>query len=353
MDLSTNYMGIQLTNPFIVSASTMTGDIDSVIECWQAGAGAIVLKSLFEEEIATEANKLSKNADDYSGYSEAYDYLQGYGKALGPQGYLELVKEAKRKTDIPILASLNCVSNNSWGEYAQKLEASGADGIELNIAIMPHSIKQDGTDIIDDYLRIVREVKDKVGIPVAVKVGPYFTSFGNFADRIATERHEAPAYSVGWLGKDRTDGKISWKGVDAIVLFNRFYQLDIDIDQKTLTQGISYSSQAELSHSLRWISILAGKVGCDLVCNTGIHDGRDAIKALLAGAKAVEVCSTLFLNGLCKIEEMKMQLETWMTNNNYHTLADFRGLVSHSISKTPEEFERLQYVKLFVGMEKS
>ncbi len=353
MDLSTNYMGIQLKNPFIVSASTLTGDIDSVVECANAGAGAIVLKSLFEEEIAAEIDALSQNAENYSGYGEAYEYLQGYGQALGPQGYLDLVEEAKQKTDIPIIASLNCVSDNSWGDYAQKLEASGADGVELNIAIMPHSIKQDGTDIIDDYLRIVREVKDKVNIPVAVKVGPYFTSFGNFADRIATERHEAPAYSVGWLGKDTADGKVSWKGVDAIVLFNRFYQLDIDIDQKSLTQGISYSSPAELSLSLRWISLLAGKVGCDLVCNTGIHEGHDAIKALLAGAKAVEVCSTLFLNGVGQIEKMKQRLMSWMQKNDYRTIADFRGLVSQSLSKNPEDFERLQYVKLFVGMQKS
>ncbi len=352
MDLSTSYMGLQLKNPFVVSASTLTGDVDSIIECANAGAGAIVLKSLFEEEIAAEIDALSQNADDYSGYGEAYDYLQGYGQALGPQGYLDLVKEAKQKTDIPIIASLNCVSNNSWGDYAKKLEAAGADGLELNIGLMPNSIKQDGTDIIDTYLRIVYEVKEQVSIPVAVKVGPYFTSFGNFADRIATERHEAPAYSVGWMGKDTQAGKVTWKGVDAIVLFNRFYKLDIDIDTKSLTQGVSYSTPAELSHSLRWTSLLAGKIGCDLACNTGIHDGRDAIKALLAGAKVVELCSTLFINGLGQIGVMQQQLCDWMSKNEYSKLCDFRGLVSQTVSKNPEEFERLQYVKLFVGMEK-
>jgi dihydroorotate dehydrogenase (fumarate) len=351
MDISTRYMGIELKNPFVASASSLTGTIESVRRCAKAGAGAIVLKSLFEEQIAAETDQLSESVEEYSGYGEALDYIRGYGMELGPREYLNLVSESKNLTDVPIIASLNCITSNSWGGYAKKLEAAGADGLELNISIMPNSIKQDGTDIIDAYLRIVYEVKQRVKIPVAVKVGSSFTSFGNFADRLATERHEAPAYSVGWMGKDTEPGAITWKGVDALVLFNRFYKFDIDIQSKQLVHGQVYSTQSEISDSLRWISLLAGKISCDLACNTGVHDGRDAAKALLAGAQVVEFCSTLFINGLPQISTMIQQLCTWMEQNNYEKLSDFRGLLSQNRSKAPEDYERQQYIKTFVGLE--
>jgi dihydroorotate dehydrogenase (fumarate) len=344
-------MGIKLKNPFVVSASILTGNVDSVRRCAEAGAGAIVLKSLFEEQITAETNQLSKSMEDYSGYGEAYDYIQGYGMELGPREYLELVREAKAQTEIPIIASLNCISSNSWGDYSKKLEAAGADALELNISIMPNKTKQDGTDVIDTYLRIVYEVKQKVNIPVAIKVGSFFTSFANFADRVATDRHEAPAYSVGWMGKDTQHGAITWKGVDAMVLFNRFYQFDIDIDNKQLIHGQTYSAPHEISNSLRWISLLSGKISCDLACNTGVHNGQDTVKALLAGAQVVEFCSTLFINGLPQIATMSQQLCTWMEENNYEKLSDFRGLLSQKNSKTPEDHERLQYIKTFVGLE--
>lgn len=351
IDISTSYMGLPLKNPFVVASSSLTGQIESVRRCAEAGAGAIVLKSLFEEQIAAETRALSDHADDYSGYGEAYDYLQGYGMELGPQQYLELVSAAKKSVDVPIIASMNCVIGGRWGDYALKLENAGADAIELNISIMPDSSKQAGPEIVDSYLRILHEVKQRVSIPIAVKVGPYFTSFANFADRIANDRAEAPAYSVGWLGKDKEMGKITWKGADALVLFNRFYKLDIDIEKMQLVHGQPYSTPSEISYSLRWLSLLAGKVDCDLVGNTGIHDGHDAVKALLAGAKVVQVCSTLFVNGLQQIGTMEEQLTNWMDKHDYSTLCDFRGLLSQVKSDTPEDYERLQYIKLFVGLD--
>jgi dihydroorotate dehydrogenase (fumarate) len=344
-------MGMELKNPFVVSACSLTGDIESVRRCAEAGAGAIVLRSLFEEQITAETEQLSKDIEDYSGYGEAYDYIQGYGMELGPREYLTLVSEAKKQTPVPIIASLNCISSNSWGDYAKKLELAGADGLELNISIMPQSIKQDGTDIIDAYLRIIYKVKQMVNIPVAIKVGPHFTSFGNFADRIATARHKAPAYSVGWMGRDTEPGAVTWQGVDALVLFNRFYKLDIDIDSKELIHGQPYSTAAEISDSLRWISLLTGKIGCDLACNTGVHDGRDAIKAFLTGAKIVEICSTLLINGLDQIGVMQHQLCNWMEQNSYTRLSDFRGLLSQNKSRTPEEYERLQYIKIVANID--
>lgn len=351
IDISTSYMGIQLKNPFVVASSSLTGQVESVRRCAEAGAGAIVLKSLFEEQIEAETNELSENAALHSSHGEAYDYLQGYGMELGPQQYLELVSDSKKAVDVPIIASLNCSVGGRWSDYAVKLENAGADAIELNISIMPNNSKQIGPDIVDQYLRIIYEVKKKVSIPVAVKVGPYFTSFANIADRFANERAEAPAYSVGWLGKDKEVGKITWQGADSLVLFNRFYKLDIDIDKMCLVHGQPYSSPNEINYSLRWLSLLAGKVNCDLVGNTGIHDGHDAVKALLAGAKVVQFCSTLFVNGLQQIGLMEEQLKAWMEKHEFENLCDFRGLLSQAKSDTPEDYERLQYIKLFVGME--
>ncbi len=349
-DLSTTYMGIPLRNPIIVASSSLAGNLEGVKKCAAAGAGAVVLKSLFEEQIAAETNQLNQYSD-YSGRVEAYEYIQGYGMELGPQDYLKLVSEAKREVDIPIIASLNCISHKRWADYAIKLETAGADAIELNVGLMPTHAKQQGPEVVDEYFRILHDVKSRVKIPVAMKVGPYFTSFANFADRLSHDRVEAPAYSVGWFGQNKEAGKTTWQGVDGLVLFNRYYKFDIDIDKKELVHGNPYSSREEIHYSLRWLSLLAGKVGCDLAGNTGIHDGRDAIKALLAGARVVQVCSTLYINGLEQIGKMLEQIEAWMQEHGHNKLEDFRGQLSQARSKNPGDYERLQYIKLFVGLE--
>jgi dihydroorotate dehydrogenase (fumarate) len=349
-DLSTSYMGLPLRNPIVVSSSGLTGTLKGICKCAAAGAGAIVLKSLFEEQIAAEINQLNQYAD-ISGHGEAYEYIQGYGVELGPQEYLQLVSDAKAAVDIPIIASLNCVSSERWADYAKKLEQAGADAIELNVGLMPTHAKQAGPAVVDEYFRILHKVKAQVKIPVAMKVGPYFTSFANFADRLSHDRAEAPAYSVGWFGKNQEVGKTTWQGVDAMVLFNRYYRFDIDIDKLELKHGMTYSSPAENHYSLRWLSLLSGRVGCDLAGNTGIHDGRDAVKAILAGATVVQICSTLYLNGLKQINIIQQQIQDWMAEHGHENLSDFRGKLSQARSQNPEKHERLQYIKLFVGIE--
>ncbi len=299
-DLSTSYLGIPLNNPIIVASSSMTGNLEGVRKCAAAGAGALVLKSLFEEQILAETAQLSRYAET-SEHGEAYEYLQGYGIELGPKDYLQLVKDAKKEVEIPIIASLNCISSERWDNYAKQLELAGADAIELNVGLMPTHAKQAGPKVLEQYFKILHDVKTKVKIPIAMKVGPYFTSFAHFADRLSHDRAEAPPFAAGRLGMTREEGKITWQGVDGLVLFNRFYKFDIDIDKLELVHGNPYSTPAEIHYTLRWLSLLTGKVGCDLAGNTGIHDGRDAIKAILAGAKVVQVCSSLYLNGLEQI----------------------------------------------------
>jgi dihydroorotate dehydrogenase (fumarate) len=347
-DLTTTYMGLTLRNPIVVSSSGLTGTLKGVVKCAEAGAGAIVLKSLFEEQIAAETGALGRFADA-AAPGEGADYLQSYGMALGPRDYLKLVREAKQAVAVPIIASLNCTSHEHWIDYAVQLAGAGADALELNVALMPTQAHLEGATVEEHYYRILQEVKARVAIPVALKVGPFFSALAHVADRLSHDRAEAPAFTVGWFGPSTTPGKTVWRGADALVLFNRFFPFDIDIERLQPATGSPYSTPAEIHTSLRWISILAGRVGCDLAAATGIHDGRDAVKQLLAGATVVQVCSTLYQNGLGRIGQMLGQIEDWMQAHGFVTLAEFRGRLSQLRSERPASHERLQYVRLLGG----
>ena len=348
IDLSASYMGLPLKNPLIVASCSLTGSVDGIKQCAEAGAGAVVLRSLFEEQIKGDISSLSRHARDYPGYGEAFQYLQSYATAFGPHQYLHLVKEAKKAVSIPVIASLNCVSSDSWAAYAHQLQEVGADAIELNVSIMPTDPSRSCDHIIGDYLNILRQVKEQVNLPVALKIGPYFTSFANVVERLTHDRAKAPAYSVGWMGKHLQVGETTWLGADALVLFNRYYQFDIDIDSQQLHPASHYSTPTEMSDMLRWLSLLFGKADCDLAASTGIHDGTHVVKALLAGATVTQLCSTLYLHGLEQIAIIEKQLRQWMERNNYSRLDDFRGRLSQKASSTPKAHERIQYMKLFM-----
>ncbi|WP_429886039.1 dihydroorotate dehydrogenase-like protein [Geoalkalibacter halelectricus] len=349
-DLSTNYMGLKLSNPLIVASSSLTGSVEGVKRCAAAGAAAVVLKSLFEEQIEAETAALSGYAD-YAGHCEAGEYLQNFGAELGPREYLKLVEDAKRAVQVPVIASLNCYTDKSWVDYARKLEAAGADAIELNIALLPVGTRQPCSAVEETCLRIVHDVKSLVRIPVAVKIGPYFSSLAHFARKLCNDVMEGPEFSVGWCGPGATTKTTRWRGADGLVLFNRFYQFDIDIERLTTTAGNPYSTPAEMHTALRWISLLAGRVDAHLAATTGIHDGSDAVKQLLAGAHVLQLCSTLYENGLGRIEEILAQIGAWMQAQGFEKLDEFRGHLSQARSKQPKEYERLQYIKLFVGIE--
>jgi len=349
-DLTTRYMGLSLKNPLVAASSSLTGNLDGIKRCAAAGAGAIVLKSLFEEQIKAETDALSNFADSpYAG--EAAEYLQGYGMDLGPREYLQLVKDAKDAVDVPIIASLNCVSNERWSDYALKLQNAGADAIELNVALMPTSGKFESAEIENRYFQILHDVKSRVEIPVAMKIGPYFTAFAHFATQLCQDLAEAPPFTVGWCGPGESGGKIVWRGADALVLFNRFYQFDIDVDSLELKAGNPYSDKSEIHTSLRWISMLHGRVDADLAATTGVHDGRGAAKQLLAGAQVVQLCSTLYRHGVEQIGVIRDELCDWMRDKGFESLDQVRGRLSQTRSQHPESFERLQYIKLFVGID--
>jgi len=349
-DLTTSYMGLSLKNPLVVGSSSLTGSLDGVKKCAAAGAGAIILKSLFEEQIQAETDALGSFADSPYG-GEAAEYLQGYGMDLGPREYLQLVKDSKAAVDVPVIASLNCVSNERWSEYAVKLQNAGADAIELNVAIMPTSGKFEGVEIERRYFQILHDVKSRVEIPVAMKIGPYFTAFARFATQLCQDLAEAPPFTVGWCGPGDTGGKITWRGADALVLFNRFYQFDIDVDAMELKAGNPYSQSSEIHTALRWISMLHGRVDADLAATTGVHGGRDVAKQLLAGAQVVQLCSTLYRHGVEQIGVIRDELCDWMREKGFASINEVRGKLSQARSEHPESFERLQYIKLFVGIE--
>jgi dihydroorotate dehydrogenase (fumarate) len=318
-NLSTVYMSLELKNPLIVSSCDFTSDIEQIKKCEEEGAGAVVLKSLFEEQIETETEELIGESW-LPDHTEAFEYVRGMSMANGPSTYLNLIKKAKEVTAIPIIASLNCVSSRWWIDYAKQLELSGADALELNISLLPSDLKRSSEEIEQIYIEIIEKVIEEINLPVAVKVGPYFTSTARILDIF------------------------SKKGIKALVLFNRFYQLDIDIENLTLTGGNPLSSPDEMSNNLRWIALLSGRVSCDFAATTGIYTGIDVIKQILAGAKAVEICSALYKNGLGYIGKILEDIEKWMDEHNYKNIDEFRGKLSKKEEDKTELYERLQYI---------
>ncbi len=321
MDLSTKYLGLTLKNPVIVSSSKLTGTISNIKACAKAGAGAVVLKSLFEEQITARAKQKTMGNEMYFWYPEADEYVTGLGKEAGLEEYLEFVREAKKSVDIPIIASINCVSPIEWPKYAAKIQEAGADALELNIAIFPFDRQVTSLQIEDTYVEIVKEVKKYVSIPVSVKIGPYFTNVLNISYRLA----EA--------------------GADALVLFNRFYNPDVDIANMRVVADNVYSSPDEKSIPLRWIALLsANGIPCELAASTGIHYSIGVAKQLLAGASVTQICTTLYQNGIPYIREIVAGLEDWMKKHKFNTIEDFRGKLNKN-SEISAGFERLQYLK--------
>jgi dihydroorotate dehydrogenase (fumarate) len=325
-DLETTYMGLELKNPLVVASCGLTKNSDGVRKCEDAGAGAVVLKSLFEEQVIAEM-KNQKQYATAAWHPEALDYVEGMGIGLGPREYLEVIREVKKALSIPVIASLNCVSPTVWTDYAKRMAAEGADAIELNLAVMPSDPKRTGSEIEKTYFDFLADATSKVDVPIAVKIGPFFTSIA----RMALE--------------------LSRRGVSALVLFNRFYQIDIDVERVELSSGITLSTPKEINLPLRWVSLLSGRVECDIAASTGIHDAHGVVKMLLAGATVTQLCSTLYLNGLESIGQILDDLETWMKEHGFESVGAVRGKLSSMNSENPELYERIQYIKAFVGVE--
>ncbi len=328
-DLSTNYMGFKLRNPIIAGSSGLNKTVENLIKLEKSGAAAVVLKSLFEEQIMHEVSKAMKhpeNAESYA-YPEAQDYIGNYTREKDLGEYLRLIEDGKKSVTIPIIASINCVSSAEWISFAKKIENAGADGLELNIFILPSDTKRDSDQNEQIYFDIVMEVMRQVSIPVAVKISYYFSSLA------------------------KTALKLSWTGIAGMVLFNRFFSPDINIDKFEVTPTHVFSSPDEIATSLRWVAMLSDKLHCDIAASTGVHDGEGVVKQLLAGAKAVQVASTLYKNGFEQIGKMTAFIESWMDKHNFATTEDFVGKLSLKAAENAASYERVQFMKHFSGIE--
>lgn len=320
MNLSTVYMSLKLRNPVVVGSSGLTGSVEKVKQCADAGAGAVVLKSVFEEQIEAELGHMSVE----NWYPEAFDYIGTYGMHNALEKYLELLEGARKETEIPVIPSIHCFGTGKWVEFAKKLENAGASAIELNAFILPSDPRRTGRENENVILDIASDVKSRVSIPVAVKIGSHFSSVSSFVKEL-----------------DAT-------GVEAVVVFNRFFNIDMDIDNLKIVDGTPFSSPDETQTVLRWVSMLSPLLSCDVCSTTGIHDGAAVVKHLLAGASAVQVSSAIYNGGMKTIAEMLGFLSGWMKEHNYRAIEDFRGRLSSSKSGNPAEFRRVQFMKASV-----
>ena len=326
-DLSTSYMGLALRSPIIAGSSGLTSTIENIEILSKQGAGAVVLKSLFEEQINSAINKTYQEADSNYGYPEALDYISHYTRAADLENYLNLIREAKSKVDIPIIASINCVSASEWITFAKNIQDAGADALELNIFILPSDPRRKSEQHEQIYFEILQSVMKQVKIPVAAKISYYFSGLTNIALQL------------------------SWTGIKGLVLFNRYYSPDIDIDKFEVTSGNVFSAPAENALTLRWVAMLSDKIQCDIAASTGIHDGKCVIKQLLAGAKAVQVASVLYQRGFEQIGKMSREMESWMDKHEFRTTGDFIGKMSYRGAENPAAYERVQFMKHFAGIE--
>ncbi len=325
-DLRTRYLGFELAHPLMVGASPIVDDLDLVRRCVDAGAAAIVMHSLFEEQIEFEGS--TRDAIDAHGesFAESTSFLPRADEfVLGPDAYLERIRKLKSILDVPVIASLNGVSDSGWLHYAKLIEEAGADALELNVYSVAHDPRRDSTAIERDLVQMVEHVVRETHLPVAVKLSPFWTSIANLATRLEKA------------------------GAKGLVLFNRFYQPDLDVEQLDVALRLELSDPSELLLRLRWLALLSGRVELSLACSGGVHSSLDALKAVMAGADGVQLVSSILKYGPSHIATLRSQLERWLDEHEYSALREARGSLNLSRSPRPELYERGNYVKILQG----
>jgi len=325
MDLSTTYLGMKLKNPIVPSASPLSRTLSSIRQLEDAGAAAVVLYSLFEEELNQESRTLDRYlTEGTESYAEALSYFPeapSYDN-IGPDSYLEHIHRAKKAVDIPIIASLNGVSTGGWIKFAKQIEGAGADALELNVYYLPTSLDLTGGEVEQIYIDILRDVKAEINIPVAMKLSPYFSATANMMNRLVQN------------------------GADGLVLFNRFYQPDLDLENLEVTPHLVLSSSVEMRLPMRWIAILYGRLNVDFALTSGVHTSDDALKAVAAGANVVQMASELLKNGSGRIGEILAEMSDWLYENEYESMDVLKGSLSQINVDFPAAFERANYLEI-------
>jgi dihydroorotate dehydrogenase (fumarate) len=322
--LTTNYLGITLKSPLIVSSSRLTSTIESLKEAEENGAGAVVLKSLFEEQINYHISSLPNSP----GYPEADDYISYYTKSHSVDEYLGLIRTAKKRLGIPVIPSINCFSSKGWTDFAKNIADSGADAIEINVFFMPLDRKKSSADSEKIYFELIEKLKTAIKIPIALKIGYRFSNILYMIDQFYM------------------------RGIEGVVMFNRFYEPDIDIKRMEIIPASIFSSASERRYVLRWIAMASAQdIKIDISATTGVYSGEDAVRYLLAGADTVQVCSVLYQKGMPFLKTMNRQIKEWMAKNNFKSINDFRGKLNWLNYEKPAIFERTQFMKYFSSVD--
>ena len=324
VDLSTTYLGLKLKNPIVASSSPLTQKPETARELEAAGVSAVIMHSLFEEQIIHESIKLHNDlVRGAESYAEALDYLPEYGQySIGPEKYLETLRNVKRAIQVPVLGSLNGVSTGGWIDYAQKIQDAGADALELNIYYLPTDVDLTSTELEDTYITLISDIRRRVQIPIAVKLSPFFTALPNFARRLAAA------------------------GANGLVLFNRFYQPDFDLEALEVVPNLVLSTSDEMRMPLRWIAILYGRIQADFALTGGVHTGQDVLKAMMAGACVTNIASEFMQRGPGRVTAILNEISDWMESHEYHSIAQMKGSMSQKAVADPASFERANYMKV-------
>jgi dihydroorotate dehydrogenase (fumarate) len=328
MKMHSTYMGMDLNSPIVVSACTLSEKTDNILKMEDYGAGAVVMFSLFEEQIRKEELKFKKiiSSTTYS-FAEAMDYFPDADDYnIGSEEYLESIRIAKERVKIPIIGSLNGITTEGWVDYSKLIEQAGADALEVNIFFIPGDIAMSSSEVEHRYLNIIQAIKQSIKIPVAVKLNPYFSATGNMALRMKNS------------------------GADALVLFNRFYQPDFDINELVIKTDLHYSESSEIRLPLLWIAMLYGKVNLSLAATTGVQSAVEVIKYILAGADVVMTASSLYKNGLGYLKTMNKELQDWMYMMGFDNVNAFKGIMSQKNISDPTAYERANYIKILEGV---
>ena len=326
MDTTTNFMGLKIKSPVVVGSCGLTSDLDTLKKIEQAGAGAVILKSVFEEQILQEMANSVNFSFDFGFSPETYDYVVSHTQEQSLDKYVNLIKNAKAELSIPVIASVNCVSASQWISFAGKMEQAGADGVELNMFILPSDVNLTTDDVERFYEDVIQSMKRALSIPISIKISSYFSSLARFAQ------------------------KISWMGISNLHVFNRFAGQDINIDKMSVEPSNVFSSPSDLPNVIRWTAILSNIVHCPLTAGGGVHKPDDVIKLLLAGASTVQVVSAVYEQGVEFISEANARLVQWMEEKGFKNIDEFKGKLAVRKNDNSSAFHRVQFMKYFAGI---
>lgn len=321
-DLTTHFLGLKLKNPVIAGSSGLTQSIENIQKIEKAGAGAVVLKSIFEEQILLETRE-ELSGSDYSVHPEAMDYLIRMTHEHSIGGYLDLIEKAKETVQIPVIANVNCLTGGEWAQFSQKIEAAGADALELNVLNIDYET-QSAAEIEENYLQIIEAVQSQISIPVAMKIGTLFSNLPQMIIRLGNQT-----------------------GLSGLTLFNRYWSPDIDVETRKIVAANPFSTPDEINVPLRWIGLVSDRVECDIAASTGVHSGKDVIKLLMAGATAVQVCSALYQNGIEYLEAIVHEIGAWLDSHDVASIETICGVASAKTLEERQAYGRMQFMKRY------